>query len=163
MLYILVVYEEIVHSSWSPMSYIHEERLRMKQGWNTYYMRCWLRLLWCSQSYCHTLNPSSWYILEASIIIIPCFQLSCPHELDQYLQFFYHISCNSFLVRTDDNLSSIVNCNKKQFMWWSPLEHSNGISVSCCFYIMFVIHQCCCYFFPEVGILFSSWLKQLVV
>ena len=36
----------------------------MKQGKSTYYMRCWLRLLWCSQSCHHTLCPSPWCILD---------------------------------------------------------------------------------------------------
>jgi len=42
--------------------------MRIKWGFNTFYMRCWLRLLWHSQSCCHTLCPSPWYILEVSII-----------------------------------------------------------------------------------------------
>jgi len=52
---------------------------------------------------------------------------------------------------------------KKQFMWWSPLKHSNRISIPCYFCVMFVIHQCCCYFFLEIRILFSPQSKQLVV
>ena len=126
-------------------------------------MRCWLRLLWHSWSCHYILNLSPWCILEVSIITIPHFQLSCPHKSDQYLQFSYHIIYDCFIVRTNDNLSLIVNCNKKWFIWWSPLEHSNKISIPYCFCIVFVIHQCCCYFFPEVRILFSPWLKQLVV
>ena len=33
--------------------------MRRKQDWSTYYMRCWLRLLWHSQSYCHHSLPDS--------------------------------------------------------------------------------------------------------
>ena len=47
----------------------------MKQDYSTYYMRCWLRLLWHSWSYHHTLLLSLYYILEALIITIPHFQL----------------------------------------------------------------------------------------
>ena len=39
-----------------------------KWGCGTCYMRCWLRLLWCSQSCCHTLNPTSCYILKILFI-----------------------------------------------------------------------------------------------
>ena len=33
-------------------------------------MRHWLRQLWCSWSCCHILCPSSWCILEASIVTV---------------------------------------------------------------------------------------------
>ena len=67
-------------SPWSKWVIQHKRTLRMKQDHNTYYMRCWLRLLWCSQSCCHTLNLSLWCILKALIITIPLFQLSCPYK-----------------------------------------------------------------------------------
>jgi len=42
--------------------------MRMKQSCSTYYMRHWLRLLWHSQLYCHTLCPSPCCILETLIV-----------------------------------------------------------------------------------------------
>ena len=42
--------------------------MRIKWDFNTFYMRCWLRLLRHSQSCYYTLCPSPWYILEVLIV-----------------------------------------------------------------------------------------------
>ena len=126
-------------------------------------MRYWLRLLQHSQLCRHILSSSPYCILKISIITILYFQHSCSHELNQYLQLFYHICCYHFLVRTNNDLFSIVDSNEKWFVWWSFLEHIYWISIPWGFHVMFIVHQCCCYFFPEIGVLFSPRLKWLVV
>ena len=126
-------------------------------------MRYWLRLLWCSQLCHYTLNLFPCYIFEVSIVTISCFQHSCSHESNQYLQFSYHISCHHFLVRTYNDMSSIIDSNEKWIMWWSPLEHVYWIFISWCFYIVFIFHQYCCYFISEVRILFFSRSTCLII
>ena len=110
-----------------------------------------------------TLDPSSCCILEILIITISLFQHLCPYELDQHLEFPYHICSHCFLVKTYDNLSSIVNSYEEWFIWWSFLKHCYWISISWCFGIMLFIHQYSCHFFPKLWILFSSRLKWLIV
>ena len=84
-------------------------------------------------------------------------------KLNQYLQFSNHIYCDYFLVRTNNNLIPVINCNEKWFMRRSPLEHFDSNFISWCFHIVFIVHKSCCYFFSEVRILFSSRSKQLIV
>ena len=84
-------------------------------------------------------------------------------KLHQYLQFSNHIHYDCFLVMTNNDLIPIIDCNEKWFMQRSPLEHLDSHSVSWCFHIVSIIYQSCCYFFPEVRVLFSSGLKWLIV
>ena len=80
----------------------------------------------------HALYPCPCYILEVSIVIIPCFQDSCPHESYQNLQLSYHMSSDDFLARTNYYLIPVVNGNKVRFMWWPYLVHRYLATISCC-------------------------------
>ena len=95
-----------------------------------------------------TLDPSSSHcIQEVLIVTIPSFQHSCPHKLDQYFQLSNNMCSHYFLVRTDDDLSSIINGNKVWFVGWSSLIHSYWVIISWSFYIMFLFYECHYYFF----------------
>ena len=47
-----------------------EETMRTRSGCSTYYMRCWLRHLQCSQSCRHTLYPCLCYLQEVLIVTL---------------------------------------------------------------------------------------------
>ena len=50
--------------------------MRIKWGFNTFYIRCWLRLLQCSQLYHHALNLSLCCILKVLIVTVIVNQLT---------------------------------------------------------------------------------------
>jgi len=140
MLYILVWYEEIVYSTWGIWLRQHEETMRIKQSCSTYYMRCWLRLLWHSWLCHHTLYSSPYCILEALIITILLFQRSCPHESDQDLQLFYHMCSHYLFTRANDDLFPIIDCYEVWFMQWTSLKYGDLVPISCCFCIVLLVY-----------------------
>ena len=134
----------------------HKETARMKQGNNTYYM-------WCSRSCHYTLYPCPCCFLETSIVTIPPFQGSCPHELDQNLQLSYHMHGHYLFARAYNDLILVVHGHKIWFMWWPSLEHMDLISISGRIGVMFFVQECCCHFVPKCWILLSSGFEGLVV
>jgi len=64
---------------------------------------------------------------------------------------------------TDNDLFSVVNGYKIEFMWWTSLKHDNLVTVSCCFSVVFLIYKGRCNFFPKFGVFFSSRFKRLVM
>jgi len=102
------------------------------------------------------LSPSLCCILEVSIITISHFQYLCPYESYQYFKFSYHINGHHFLARTNNDLSLIINSDKEWFVWRTSLKHVYPLSISWGFCIVFTLHYCYCYFFPEFRVSFSS-------
>ena len=86
----------------------------------------------------HALYPCLCYILEVSIITIPCFQDSCPHESYQNLQLSYHMSSHNLLARTNYYLIPVVDSDKVGFMWWPSLVHRYLATIPCCVGIFFL-------------------------
>jgi len=87
-----------------------------------------------------TLYPNPCCIQEISIVTIFSFQHSCPYELYQHLKFSYHIYCDHFLVRTNYDLASIINCNEVWLVWWSSLIHDYRIAILWCFGVVLVFN-----------------------
>jgi len=100
---------------------------------------------------------------EALIITIPPFQVSCPHELDQNLQLSYHMCGHYLFVRAYNDSILVVLGYKIWFMWWTPLEHIDLISISGCVCVIFLVQECRCHFVPKCWILFSSGSEGLIV
>jgi len=80
----------------------------------------------------HTLYPCLCYILKVSVVTIPHFQDSCPHELYQNLQLSYHMISNDLFARTNYYLIPVVDGDKVQFMWWLSLVHRYLAPILCC-------------------------------
>ena len=163
MLYIPVWNKKPMYSLWGIWVKQHEGSVRIKQGYSTYYMRHWLRLLQHSQSCHHTLCPSPCCILEALIITIPLFQHSCSHELDQDLQLSYHMCSHYLFAGANDDLFPVIDCYEVWFIWWTFMKYRNLTSIPCCFCIVLLFHECCCNFFPEHRVLFTSGFEGLAM
>ena len=109
--------------------------MRMKWGFNTFYMRCWLKLLWHSQSCCHTLCPSPWYILEVSIITSSNFVQSLSnHPRSETILFgitVYTISVASTINISSDVPSFVVLFSSKIYssVILNDLNISSNISM----------------------------------
>ena len=88
--------------------------------------------MWCSWSYCYTLYPCPCCLQEISIVTIPPFQDSCPHESNQDLQLSYHMWSHYLFARAYDHLILVVNGYEVWFMWWTSLIHWYLTPVSWC-------------------------------
>ena len=119
--------------------------------------------MWHSRSCHHTLYPCPCCFLEASIVTIPPFQDSCPHESDQNFQLSYHMHSHYLFARAYDYLILVVDGYEVWFVWWTSLIHWYLMPVSWCISVPFSVHECHCYFFPKLWILFSSRFEGLVV
>ena len=119
--------------------------------------------MWHSRSFRHTLYPCPCFLQEVSIVTIPLFQGSCPHESNQDLQFSYHVCSYYLFARAYDYLIPVVDGYKIRFMWWTSLIHGYLIPVSCCISIPFFVHKCLCYFILKFWILFSPRFERLIM
>ena len=111
----------------------------------------------------HTLYPCLCWLQEASIVTISPFQVSCPHELNQNLQFFYHMRGHYLFARAYNDSILVVLGYKIWFVWWTSLEHMDLISISGHICVMFFVQEYCRHFVPKCWILFFSGSEGLVV
>jgi len=109
-------------------------------------MRCWLRLLQCSRSCCHTLCSSPCCILEASIITDSksfnpspiylckmswdyCKKIKCDDIINNWKMTFQTSDGKGrqFLNLIDDNFNVIESSYTKGGLWLQIFGHSNSL------------------------------------
>ena len=80
--------------------------MRRKRGWSIYYMRCWLRLLQCSQSYHH-------YLLFYSILH--------PRDIDYNktltIQFYLFVICSTCYIIQVITITCISHVPYSRTLW----------------------------------------------
>ena len=151
----------------SPWGIKHEDAVRRKWGLGQDIMPTTWGTDWDyygAADHCrHTLYPCPCWLQEASIVTIPPFQVSCPHELDQNFQLSYHMHSYYLFARAYDDLILVIDGNEVWFVWWTSLEHMDLVSISCHIGVIFCFQEYRRYFFPKYRILLSSGFESLVV
>jgi len=151
----------------SPWGTVHEDTRRRKWGLDQDIMPTTWGADWdyfgTADRCRHTLYPCPCWLQEASIVTIPPFQTSYPHELDQNLQLSYHMCGHYLFARAYNDLILVVLGYEIWFMWWTFLEHIDLISISGRVCVMFSVQECCHHFVPKCQILLFSGSEGLVV
>ena len=80
--------------------------MRRKRGWSTYYMRYWLRLLQCSQSYCH-------YSLFYSML----HPWGIDHNKTLTIQFYLFVICSTCYIIQVITITCLSHVPYSRTLW----------------------------------------------